>query len=62
MLCRLSRQCEQSLMLVPAFMGAPAVLTEKITCGSELINTIDTAAKLYEIGGYEAGRLSNTGK
>ena len=49
-------------MLVPAFMGAPAVLTEKITCGSELINTIDTAAKLYEIGGYEAGRLSNTGK
>ena len=62
---RFSRQADpSSIVLGPAMMGAPAVVTEKMLGVSEIRHAVETAAQLYEIGSYDdaTGILHNAGQ
>ncbi|KAK6165489.1 hypothetical protein SNE40_022408 [Patella caerulea] len=51
---------ENDLVVVVAFMGAPLIMYEQLVSSVETTGALKAMEELYNIGGYEEGKLKNT--
>ncbi|XP_050418266.2 uncharacterized protein LOC126831681 isoform X1 [Patella vulgata] len=51
---------DKDLVVVVAFMGAPLIMYEQLVSSVETTGALKAMEELYNIGGYEDGKLKNT--